>query len=54
VIFERYPIANGQYCSERREGFVVEDWDLTDLAIGEAVVGLPQRSPFRFKFDLYK
>lgn len=54
MVFEKYPIANGQYHFERREGYIVEDWDLTDLAIGEAIVGLPQRPPFRFKFDLYR
>lgn len=53
VIFEKYPLANGQYQSERREGYVVEDWDLLNLDIGEAVVGLPTALPFKFKFDLF-
>lgn len=54
MVFEKYPIANGQYHSERREGFAVEDWDLTGLGVGEAVVGLPSSAPFSFKFELYR
>jgi len=36
-----------------REGNIVEDWDLTNLEVGEAIVGLPSEKPFRFKFDMY-
>ena len=36
------------------DGNVVEDWDLTNLAVGEAIVGLTSEKPFRFKFDMYK
>ena len=53
MVFEKYPIASGQYHCERREGFSVEDWDMTDLSVGEAIVGLPSAPPFRFKFDLF-
>jgi type IV secretory pathway TraG/TraD family ATPase VirD4 len=35
------------------DGNVVEDWDLTNLAVGEAIVGLTSEKPFRFKFDMY-
>ena len=36
---------------EQRDGYVVEDWDITNLQVGEAVVGLPYKEPFIFKFD---
>jgi len=37
----------------QREGNVVEDWDITGLEIGEAIIGLPGEEPFIFKFDKY-
>jgi len=37
-----------------RDAHVVEDWDIADLKIGEAIVGLPGKEPFRFQFDLYR
>jgi len=39
---------------DKRKGNVVEDWDMCNLSVGEAVVGLTSEKPFRFKFDLYK
>lgn len=39
---------------ERRDGYVVEDWDVTNLKIGQAIVGFPDREPFVFQFDLWK
>jgi len=39
---------------EKRNGQTVEDWDMIDLKIGEAIVGLPFAQPFRFHFDMYK
>lgn len=39
---------------ELREANVVEDWDITDLDIGEAVIGLPGYEPFKFRFEKYK
>lgn len=38
----------------QREGNVVEDWDITNLGVGEAIVGLPGYEPFIFKFDKYR
>ncbi len=54
MILETFPEANGNRHYEKREGFVVEDWDLVGLDIGEAVVGLPNIPPFKFKFDLFR
>ena len=39
---------------EQRDGFVVEDWDITNLQLGEAIIGLPGSEPFVFRFDEYK
>lgn len=39
---------------ENREGMVVEDWDITKLKTGQAIVGLPEQEPFLFQFDLYE
>ena len=33
-----------------RDANVVEDWDIQRLKIGEAIIGLPGREPFRFQF----
>ncbi len=38
---------------EVREGNVVEDWDIANLRLGEAIVGLPNLDPFQFKFSHY-
>ena len=38
----------------QREANVVEDWDITNLRIGEAIVGIPGHEPFVFQFDKYK
>jgi len=32
---------------------VVEDWDITNLQLGEAIIGMPNLEPFIFKFDKY-
>ena len=39
---------------ETREGQVVEDWDILHLKTGQAIVGLLEREPFLFQFDLYE
>ena len=38
---------------ERRDGNVVEDWDVTNLNIGQAIIGFPEYEPFVFQFDLW-
>ncbi len=37
----------------QREAYVVEDWDITRLKTGEAIIGLPENNPFFFKFNKY-
>ena len=39
---------------EKRIGNVVEDWELSNLSVGEAVAGLLANPPFRFRFDLFR
>lgn len=38
---------------ERRDGYVVEDWDISNLKIGQAIIGFPEHEPFVFHFDLW-
>ena len=54
IVLEQYKTMNNQYVEERRDGHTVEDWDLNNLNVGEAIVGLPFSQPFRFQFDFYK
>ena len=36
---------------EIRDAYVVEDWDISNLGLGEAIIGLPGKPPFRFQFN---
>lgn len=49
----QYVTPGGVSAEECRSGFTVEDWDITGLSCGEAIVGLPYHSPFRFKTELF-
>lgn len=40
--------------SERRTGYTVEDWELNDLRLGDAVVGIEGERPFLFHFEEFK
>ena len=53
VVVEAFSEASGVNHYEKREGHVVEDWDLTSLSVGEAIISLPTNAPFRFKIDMY-
>lgn len=33
-----------------RESNVVEDWDISNLGLGQAIIGFPGKNPFRFQF----
>ncbi len=45
---------------EKRIGDVVEDWEICELDVGEAIIGLPKMvreenaKPFKFKFEEYR
>lgn len=53
MVIESFLEANGNGNYQMREGYVVEDWDLTNLSLGEAIVSIPAHPPFKFKFDLF-
>ena len=53
IVVESYRGFDSINKEEKREGNVVEDWDLCSLSVGEAIVGLTSEKPFRFKFDQY-
>jgi type IV secretory pathway TraG/TraD family ATPase VirD4 len=54
AVIEQYQGLDGLLKETRHNGYIVEDWDLTKLQIGEAVVGLPDIPPFKFHFELYR
>jgi hypothetical protein len=35
---------------EVHDAYVVEDWDVANLPIGKAIIGLPGQEPFLFQF----
>lgn len=37
----------------QREANVVEDWDIMHLKTGEAIIGIPEYEPFKFRFSKY-
>ena len=37
----------------QREANVIEDWDISRLKVGEAIIGIPEYEPFIFKFNKY-
>lgn len=53
-LLEQYKSINNSIIEEKRQGYTVEDWDITNLSVGEAIVGIPFCQPFKFKFDLYR
>ena len=53
IVLEKYQRLDNQMIEEKRNGQTVEDWEMNDLKIGEAVVGLPFSRPFKFYFDIY-
>ena len=54
MVLEQYRMLNNTVVEEKRIGATVEDWDLNNLNVGEAIVGLPFKPPFRFYFEMYK
>jgi type IV secretory pathway TraG/TraD family ATPase VirD4 len=39
---------------EVRDANVVEDWDVQNLALGQAIIGIPGENPFLFRFDRFE
>jgi type IV secretory pathway TraG/TraD family ATPase VirD4 len=38
---------------EVRDANVVEDWDIDNLHVGQAIISLPEKNPFKFQFERY-
>ena len=53
IVLEQYRSSNNTLIEEKREGKTVEDWDMNNLDLGQAVVGLPFEKPFVFQFGLF-
>ena len=51
---EQYMDLRNSPKEENREAHVVEDWDMNALGVGEAIIGMPFKAPFKYYFDLYK
>ncbi len=54
VVIEQYKTIDNMIKQEKREGNTVEDWDICNLEVGEAIIGLPFIHPFKFKSELYR
>lgn len=54
IVLEQYKSLENSLKQEKREGNTVEDWEICNLDIGEAVIGLPFVPPFKFKSELYR
>lgn len=50
----QYQGMDGKYVDDKIDGNTVEDWNMTSLCVGEAIVGLPFTPPFRFQFEDYR
>ena len=53
MIVEVFHEADGKTNYAKREGYVVEDWDIVNLNVGDVVVKLPCYKPFQFHVDLF-
>ena len=53
IVLDDFEEDNGTRHYETRNSFIVEDWDILQLRTGEAVIGLPENPPFKFKFKPY-
>ena len=54
LISYSYLDSSKQVTNETRIGNVVEDWDISQLQVGEGIVGLAESNPFVFKFGKSK
>lgn len=54
VTLEQYKAFDNMLTQDKRDGNMVEDWDICNLSVGEAIIGLPFYPPFKFKCNLFK
>ena len=53
-VLDQYQTIGNKYEEKERMGNVVEDWEISMLQVGEAIVGLPNSQPYKFRFDIYE
>lgn len=53
LILEQYQTIKNTIHEERQSSYIVEDWDMNNLKIGEAIISLPFSKPFKFHFELF-
>ena len=53
LILEQHRTITNTIHEEKRNANVVEDWDMNNLTVGEAIIGFPFEKPFKFLFDLF-
>jgi len=51
---EIYKSGGSNVVENIREGNVVEDWDISGLGLGEAIIQLAGAEPFRFRFGRFE
>ena len=54
MVLEQYQTSMNTVIEEKRIGQAVEDWHISGLKIGEAIIGLSNCEPFKFKFNLFR
>lgn len=53
IVLEQYKTHDNMIKQEKREGNIVEDWDICNLNVGEAIISMPFYPPFKFKSELF-
>ena len=46
-------VASRGIVEQVRDANVVEDWEISNMQIGEAIIGMPGLEPFKFRFDKF-
>lgn len=47
-------VSQGQIAEEIRREKVINDWDISNLKVGETIIGMPNVNPFIFRFEEFK
>ena len=54
VVMEQRRTLNNSVHEERYDAHVVEDWNMSELEVGEAIISFPFQKPFKYRFDLFR
>ena len=54
VVIEQHRTLNNSVHEERHDAHVVEDWNMNELEVGEAIISFPFQKPFKYRFDLFR